>query len=143
MLGPDRRVLLDLGQVYAVATVKLNGQDLGDFYKHPFVIDITDAARPGENHIEIQVANTWRNRMIGDEHLELPPETDWSGGRKGKRIAGTWPTWLLAGERVPGNRITFSNVRRYGKDDKLEKAGLGGPVTLTIRRKRQAPGTLR
>ena len=58
---------MDLGQVHEIAEVRLNGQNLGILWKEPFRIDITKAARPGDNELEVRVTNLWPNRLIGDE----------------------------------------------------------------------------
>jgi hypothetical protein len=65
-LGADKGLLLDLGRVEAMAEVLLNGKNLGVFWKQPFVIDISGAAKPGANRLEVRVTSTWRNRLIGD-----------------------------------------------------------------------------
>jgi hypothetical protein len=64
-LAKDDRVMLDLGRVEALAEVVINGRNLGVFWKPPFVVDITSAARAGDNTLEIRVTGTWRNRLIG------------------------------------------------------------------------------
>ena len=65
-LARDKRLLLDLGRVEALAEVSLNGKDLGVLWKPPFILDITDTAKPGQNSLEVRVTGTWRNRLIGD-----------------------------------------------------------------------------
>ncbi len=57
---------LDLGTVRNLATVSVNGRDLGVAWHTPFRFDVTDAIHPGSNQIEIRVTNTWVNRLIGD-----------------------------------------------------------------------------
>ena len=52
-----------------MAQVKLNGKDLGILWKPPYRVEITDAVKPGDNALEVQVTNLWVNRMIGDETL--------------------------------------------------------------------------
>jgi hypothetical protein len=94
----DSRWMLDLGQVFVCAQVKLNGQDLGILWRSPFQVEITRAMKPGENILEITVANLWPNRLIGDQ--TLPAE---------ERIA--WTTW-----------------NPYTKDTPLLRSGLLGPV---------------
>jgi hypothetical protein len=66
------QVLLDLGQVHDMAEVWCNGRKLGTRWCPPFTFDLTEAARPGTNDLEIKVTNTWRNQLIYD--LRRPKE---------------------------------------------------------------------
>jgi hypothetical protein len=66
------RILLDLGEVKVVAQVRLNGKDLGPLWTKPFRVDITEVVKPSGNLLEVDVANLWPNRLIGD--AALPPE---------------------------------------------------------------------
>jgi hypothetical protein len=100
-LGSGRRLLLDLGDVQNLARVRVNGRDLGVLWKAPFVVDVTPAVKAGENTLEVEVTNTWRNRLVGD-----------SGKPAAER-----QTWVL------GN-ITMSPTTP------LLPAGLLGPVRL-------------
>lgn len=65
-------VYLDLGKLSCIARVRLNGKDLGVVWTAPWRIEITDTVRLEGNQLEIEVANHWTNRIIGDE--TLPPE---------------------------------------------------------------------
>ena len=47
----------------------MNGKDLGVVWTAPWRIEITDTVRPEGNQLEIEVANHWLNRIIGDEKL--------------------------------------------------------------------------
>ncbi|MBR3433632.1 MAG: hypothetical protein IKH05_08855 [Bacteroidaceae bacterium] len=58
---------LNLGNVGVIASVSLNGQSLGTAWKAPYRLPVGDAARSGENLLEITVSNPWVNRLIGDE----------------------------------------------------------------------------
>lgn len=60
------RFVLNLGEVGCIAEVTVNGKPLGTLWKAPYVIDITDALKPGTNDFEIHVTNLWANRIIGD-----------------------------------------------------------------------------
>ncbi len=60
---------LRLEAVYNTATIKVNGIDCGTVWTKPYAVDISKAIRHGENKIEIEVANTWRNRLKADEQL--------------------------------------------------------------------------
>jgi hypothetical protein len=70
--GANARLHLDLGVVKDIAGVRLNGRDLGTVWTAPWHVDITDAVKPGENVLEIEVVNEWRNRVLHD--ATLPPE---------------------------------------------------------------------
>ncbi len=115
---------LDLGQVEVVARVKLNGQDCGIAWKPPYQVDVTHALRSGPNTLEIEVANTWVNRLIGDE--QLPLDSKW----KDRETLLEWPEWFKQGQRAPGGRFTFTTARHYTKDSPLQPAGLLGPVRI-------------
>jgi hypothetical protein len=65
--GP--RLILDLGAVRDVATVRLNGTNLGTAWQLPFQFDITKAVRPGGNVLEIEIVNVWNNRLAADAAL--------------------------------------------------------------------------
>jgi hypothetical protein len=128
----DRRLYLDLGWVHVVAQVRVNGRDLGWLWKPPFRVDITPAARPGENKLEVLVTNHWINRLIGDE--QLPPENEYEPNGAIKVI----PEWFLQGKpKPPGGRTTFATWRHFDKDSPLLVSGLVGPVRLRTAVRRQ------
>jgi len=59
-------LFLDLGDVRVIARAKVNGKDAGGCWTPPFRVDLTGLVTPGANRIEIEVANTWSNRLTGD-----------------------------------------------------------------------------
>ncbi|HRT07191.1 MAG TPA: glycosyl hydrolase [Candidatus Paceibacterota bacterium] len=65
-LREGRRLWLDLGRVESVAEVFVNGRPQGIYWKPPYHVDITSAARAGTNALEVRVTGTWRNRLLGD-----------------------------------------------------------------------------
>jgi alpha-L-rhamnosidase len=91
---------IDLGEVSEMAEVKINGKIAGAAWHAPYQIDIGDALQKGKNTIEVRVANTWINRLIGDAGLPEDKRITWAAG----------PT--------------------YGANAKLRPSGLIGPVTL-------------
>jgi len=117
-------LLLDLGRVEVMARVKLNGKDLGVLWKPPYRVDVTGIVKEGANELEIEVANLWINRQIGDEQL---PE---DSVRTPKGTLDAWPDWLLEGKPSPSGRIAFTSHRLWKKEDPLAPSGLIGPVTV-------------
>lgn len=69
--GEKARWALDLGKVkdVGIARVRLNGHDLGIVWCPPFRVDVTQAVKPKGNALEIEVVNSWRNRLIGDRTM--------------------------------------------------------------------------
>jgi hypothetical protein len=119
------RLWLDLGTVKAIASVRLNGRDLGVVWCDPWRVEITGAVKPTGNRLEIRVANLWPNRLVGDERE--PADADYAAGGNLAR----WPEWLLKGEPRPSSgRLTFSTWKHYGEDSPLLPSGLLGPVTV-------------
>ena len=96
----NKPVYIFFDSVYNIATVKLNGKDCGIIWTYPFRADISQALKAGKNKLEVEVANTWANRIIGDGLL---PEK--------KRIS-----------------FTTSPIKLTGKP--LLPAGITGKVTL-------------
>ena len=121
--GAGKSLALDLGRVKNLAEVWLNGKPLGILWKPPFRADITGAAQPGKNKLEIKVTNLWPNRLIGDEQLASDREWD------GKRLKA-WPQWVLDGKPSPTGRFTFTTWHHWNKDDALLESGLIGPVRI-------------
>lgn len=72
------RLELDLGNVGVMAEVTVNGQNVGLYWKAPFVIDITDAAVAGKNDVQVKVTNLWVNRLIGDSRPDMKEKVTWS-----------------------------------------------------------------
>jgi len=58
----DRELLLDLGDVRELAQVTVNDRVLPRALWAPYVVDVTDALRPGTNTVEVRVTNTLLNR---------------------------------------------------------------------------------
>ncbi|MCI4591754.1 glycoside hydrolase [Sphingobium sp. BYY-5] len=68
-----QRLQLDLGEVADLAEVRVNGRVAGIAWKPPYGVDISDFVRPGRNELEIEVANVWRNRLVGDQQPGAKP----------------------------------------------------------------------
>ena len=126
LLKGDRVLCLDLGDVQVMAEVKLNGRNLGLLWKPPFRVELTGAAKAGENKLEVKVVNLWPNRQIGDEQLPEDSERNADGTLK------RWPQWLLDGKTSPAGRYTFTSWRLWKKGDALLESGLLGPVRVVV-----------
>ncbi len=69
LLADHKELYLDLGKVMVIGTVKVNGKQMGCAWTEPYRVAISSALRPGRNTIEVEVANLWPNRLIGDAGL--------------------------------------------------------------------------
>ena len=96
----DGSVLLSLGRVANVATVRVNGKACGIAWTPPYQVDITSALVAGANRLEIEVVNTWANAPRGMDQGSAPFDGIWANAKY----------------RLPG--------------DDLLPAGLLGPVEL-------------
>lgn len=106
-LQPGVELSLDLGRVGDIAEVSINGRPLGTLWKSPWIVDVTNALKAGDNLIEIKITNEWNNRLTGDR--DLPAD---------KKVLSD-PGPLPGGRTVPPHP--------------LEESGLLGPVTLSTR----------
>lgn len=129
----DGRLALDLGDVRVMASVKLNGRELGTLWKAPYRIDITAAAKRGKNSLEVEVVNLWINRMIGDEALPEDGERNPDGTLK------AWPKWLEEGRPGPAGRRTFASWKLWRAGEPLHPSGLLGPVRIVTSLRKPVP----
>ncbi len=97
---PETPLYIDLGKVMVMARVKVNGQEVGGVWTAPYRLNISQAVRKGNNELEIEVVNNWRNRIIGEKNL---PESE---------------------------RFTFQTASYLNKDSELQSSGLLGPVQI-------------
>ncbi len=63
---PTRPLWLDLGKVGDIAQVTVNDKPAGTVWKRGDLLDLSGILRPGQNRIEVKVADLWMNRLIGD-----------------------------------------------------------------------------
>jgi hypothetical protein len=96
----NERSVLDLGMVHAMAKVRINGQEVGTLWKQPYTVDISAAAKPGENTLEVEVVNTWLNRLVGDAQADAV------------------------------EAATFTTTKSWKAETPLKSSGLLGPVTV-------------
>jgi len=65
-LKPGLVADLDLGEVHDVAEVWINSHKAATLLLRPYRVDATPYLQAGNNHLEIIVTNTLRNRLVGD-----------------------------------------------------------------------------
>jgi hypothetical protein len=122
---------LDLGTVNHIARVRLNGRDLGVVWTAPWSVSIPKGLLKARgNQLEIEVANVWRNRLIGDE--QEPPDCEWLPGHQGNGgFLKKFPDWFVKGQPRPSKgRYCFTTWNYFTKDSPLAPSGLLGPVRL-------------
>jgi len=136
---------IDLGKIKNLAQVKLNGTDLGYVWCAPWRVGIpADLMKESGNILEIKVANTWVNRLIGDEQEPedcdiVGPDLWFLGGdrmggydekTKGRGLKDL-PDWLMHDQPRPSQgRYTFTSWRYYDHSAPLLPSGLIGPVRI-------------
>ena len=94
------RLWIDLGEVNNLAEVMVNGKSIGVVWKKPFRVEVTEALKAGENHLDIKVTNLWVNRLIGDQQPGIE------------------------------KKYTYTTWKAYDADSPLLPSGLIGPVRV-------------
>jgi hypothetical protein len=91
-----------------IAVVKINDKDKGIVWTKPFRVDISGDLKKGNNTLEIEIINSWYNRVAGDE---ISPD------KKG----------------FTSTNVILQNDFRGVRTEKipLEPSGLIGPVKIT------------
>jgi hypothetical protein len=100
-----KKVILDLGNVLEMASIKINGNQMPVRWSAPFEFDVSRFVKEGNNTLEVEVVNLWPNRLIGDS--KLPKE----------------------------QRLTKTNIMKYDAADSekfLRESGLLGPVRISF-----------
>ena len=110
----DLELALDLGAVGAIAEVSLNGQYPDVCWMQPYQIDITAAARRGQNRLQVLVTNTLANYVAG---LQRAPEIPASLVSRYGAQTDVYPE----GARIARIEMTRRN---------LPVSGLIGPVRI-------------
>ena len=78
------RMVLDLGRVESIAKITVNGKTFPTAWAPPYNVDVTDALRPGKNHLKVEVTDTWFNRMVYDSGRPEGERRTWAFRRPRK-----------------------------------------------------------
>lgn len=93
-------VLLDLGEVWEIADVVLNGTRIGHRVTPPYRWEVTPFLLPGENRLWVAVTNTLAHRFADDAYTA---GTDYHAGLFGPVRLERWQSTILtAGPEPPG-----------------------------------------
>ena len=65
------RLILDLGNVKEMASIKINGNQMQVKWSAPFRFDLSPYLKEGLNSLEVEVVNMWVNRLVGDSKLPI------------------------------------------------------------------------
>ena len=102
--GVAHAQFLSLGRVHNIASVRLNGRELGTAWCSPWRLSIpADLLKRSANELEITVANLWFNRLVHDSGLAEKERLSW--------IPGKYP---------------------FRADEPLQPSGLLGPVQIEV-----------
>ncbi len=102
VLPSNEELYINLGEVAVMARVKINGTEVGGVWISPYRLNVKGMVKQGENELEIEVANLWRNRMIKDKMI---PENE---------------------------RYTWTVVEDIAEGEQPHISGLLGPVTIEL-----------
>ncbi len=65
-LSKQKEAFVVFGDIQEMARVSVNGQDCGILWTLPYRARITPYLKEGKNTLNVQVINTWNNRIVGD-----------------------------------------------------------------------------
>lgn len=99
-VGKGETLMLNLNRVGAMAKIHINGRYAGGVWTTPYKLDVTGLVQKGINEIEVEVVNTWVNRLVGDMRL---PSSQWD---------------------------VYCFVNHHNPNTQPPASGLMGPVTL-------------
>lgn len=131
--GEKTRCKLDLGDIYNIAEVWINDKKVGTVWKKPYAIDITEFINNDINKLDVTIANTWINRIIGDESLPTGAEYDHEGTifTNGRLI--NFPSWIYSKSKPDSvKRFTFTTWQHFSKESELPPSGILGPVSVLL-----------
>ena len=95
---------LSLGTVATTAEVYLNDKYCGTVWSSPNEVSVSGLLKRGKNSVEIRVANTWANRLIGDQKLPESQRKTWTTycGYTSDTDIKKYPSGLIGPVRILG-----------------------------------------
>ena len=129
--------VLDLGRVESLAKVKVNGREFPALWSQPYRVDITSAVKEGANTLEIEVTDTWYNRLAYDAGRPAAERRTWtiSGPRKGSAMRDSGllgPVKVVETKTVDARPVPNPALaRRLAEGPDLVSIVHWGPTTYT------------
>lgn len=75
-ISKGQQAILEFDNIQELASITINGKDCGILWTLPYILNITDQLKPGENELVIEAINTWNNRIVGD--VQNPEEKQYT-----------------------------------------------------------------
>ena len=100
----NEELFINLGKLNVMAKVKINGTGIGGVWMAPYRLKASGHLKKGDNEIEVEVVNLWRNQLI--KNKKLPKE----------------------------ERYTWHLVDDIKEEEEPHSSGLLGPVTIEATR---------
>ncbi len=131
-LRKEIRCILNLGDVYDVAEVRVNGMAAGMLWKPPFMLDMTALLQPGINQLEVTVANKWVNRLMAETKLpsDAQYQTKSKSNPSGVGLIESFPAWYNDPSAPRTRSVFMTYCPYYSSKAELPDSGLAGPVQI-------------
>ena len=110
-------VRLQLGNVGHIAEVRVNDSPKKIVWTAPWTVDLTGIVKAGSNRLQIDITNTWVNRLVGD--ARLPAEKRFT-----KTNVGSFK------DNIFGDGKKLRAFQGFSPKSPLMPSGLLGPVRL-------------
>lgn len=94
-LSGNGRLYLRLNDIANLASVTVNGHACGVAWTAPYEVDITDYLMLGQNHLELDVVNTWSNAIQGHDEKHDPFGGIWTNAKYRKSSRELLPAGLF------------------------------------------------
>ena len=110
-----------------MAEVKLNGFKLGTVWTAPPRVNLSKTLKQKNNTLQIKIANSWENRLIGDKSFKSETQR-----------SSRWNSGLLAGNSYESGANSFTTysesvypaIKHFETISVLQPSGLIGPLRI-------------
>ncbi len=127
-----KRLKISVKAYEQVVVVRLNGKEVGTIWCSPWEVELPeDVLIRSGNSLEIEVTNSWRNRLIGDEQEPQDCEFEASPKQCGEFLS-RYPAWFTDGmsARTARGRKCFTTWNYFTSGSQLTPSGLVEPPII-------------